>query len=158
MLSDRSIFKVYISRLSCEMFHSSFTHPGVRNACAGVLKGRQQAHSQVMSQVEQLIIIAFKAHLAKRMFRVCQQDVRRDKASQDPSERGGILQEGSKQNVLWKSGKISLKYALSLLLIIAKWYVCPCPNGKSHVKFSCHYELLLTAIQLETLIFGRCQK
>lgn len=62
------------------------SHPGVRNARAGVLKGWQQADSQVMSQVQQLIIIIFKPNITKGMLRVSQQNVCRDKASQDPSK------------------------------------------------------------------------
>lgn len=40
-----------------------------------------------MSQVEQLIIVPLKAHLAKRMFCVRQENVSRDQTSQYPSER-----------------------------------------------------------------------
>lgn len=100
--------------------HNSVTHPGVRNASAGVLKGRQQADSQVMSQVKQLIIVTFKAHLAKRMFWVSQQDVSWDKASQDPSEKKKILHCDAKQRQIWIfwliSGYIILDFKLSILL------------------------------------------
>lgn len=40
-----------------------------------------------MSQVEQLIIVPLKAHLAKRVFCVRQENVSGDQTSQYPSER-----------------------------------------------------------------------
>lgn len=89
--------------------HNSVTHPRVRNACAGVLKGRQQADGQVMSQVKQLIIVTFKAHLAKRMFWVRQQDVRWDKASQDPSGKGEHVTPGQENLVKHHYGKIFVR-------------------------------------------------
>lgn len=41
-----------------------------------------------MSQMKQLIIVTFKAHLAKGMFWVRQQDVRWDEAPEDSSKKG----------------------------------------------------------------------
>lgn len=43
-----------------------------------------------MSQVEQLIIVPLKAHLAKRLLSVRQENVSRDQTSQYPSERRAV--------------------------------------------------------------------
>jgi len=51
-------------------------HPGVRNACAGVLEGGQQADGQVVGHVEELIVVVLEANIAKRMLGVSQQNVR----------------------------------------------------------------------------------
>ena len=40
-----------------------------------------------MGQVEKLVVVALQAHLTKGMFRVGQQNVRGDQASQDPNTR-----------------------------------------------------------------------
>ena len=113
-----------LSNVSLLCGHISLTHPRVRNACAGVLKGRQQADSQVMSQVEQLVIVALKAHLAKRMFWIRKQNVRGDEASQDPSETERHIMSGSHtetdgekydHNVFFSDINIHIKVAMYLL-------------------------------------------
>lgn len=44
-----------------------WTHPGVRDTCAGVLKGGQQTHGQVVCQAQQLVVIVLKLHPSKWM-------------------------------------------------------------------------------------------
>lgn len=60
------------------------THPRIGNASFGVLKGWQQPHCQVMSQVQQLIVIILNGHVTKGLLGVCNDDVGRQQASQNP--------------------------------------------------------------------------
>lgn len=64
------------------------THPRIGNASFGVLKGREQPHCQVMSQMQQLIVIVLNGHVTKGLPGVCDYDVGRQQASQNPVGKG----------------------------------------------------------------------
>lgn len=64
------------------------THPRVGNASLGVLKGWEQPHCQVMGQVQQLIVIILNGHVPKGLLAVCDDDVGRQQASQNPVGKG----------------------------------------------------------------------
>lgn len=81
-----------------------------------------------MSQVKQLIIVTFKTHLTKGMFGVCQQDVRGDKATQDPTKEGEMLHQSSPQKPVRQNG---VKYHY-------KTCTCYCQNHISDLLL--HYE------------------
>lgn len=74
----------------CSVFAQgcSVTHPRIGNASFGVLKGWQQPHCQVMSQVQQLIVIILDAHVTKGLLGVCNDDVGRQQAPQNPVGKG----------------------------------------------------------------------
>ena len=88
-----------------------------------------------MSQVKQLIIVTFKTHLTKRMFGVRQQDVRGDKATQDPTKEGEMLHQSSTQKLVRQNG---VKYHY-------KRCTCNCQN---------HYSDLLLQYESSTVETG----
>lgn len=63
------------------------TYPRIGDPCLGVFKGREEPHSQVMSHVQQFIIIILNCHVAKGLLGVSDYSVGRKEASQDPNDR-----------------------------------------------------------------------
>lgn len=62
-------------------------YPRVGDACLGVLKGREEPHGQVVSHVQQLIVIVLNGHVPKRLLGVRYYSVGRKETSQDPGDR-----------------------------------------------------------------------
>lgn len=63
------------------------TYPRVGDASLGVFKGREEPHGQVMSHVQQLVVIILNRHVAKGLLGVGYYSVGRKKAPQDPNDR-----------------------------------------------------------------------
>lgn len=62
-------------------------YPRVGDACLGVLEGREEPHGQVVSHVEQFIVIVLNGHVPKRLLGVRYYSVGRKETSQDPGDR-----------------------------------------------------------------------
>lgn len=68
------------------------TYPRIRNSSFGVLKCWEQSHCQVMSHVQQFVVIILNGHITKRLFGICNYYVGRKQASQNPIGKGKELQ------------------------------------------------------------------
>lgn len=62
-------------------------YPRVGNACPGVFKGGEEPHGQVVSHVQQLVIVVLNRHVAEGLLGVGYYSVGREEAPQDPNDR-----------------------------------------------------------------------
>lgn len=69
-----------------EMSNQS-TYPRIGDPCLGVFKGRQEPHGQVMSHMQQFVIIILNCHVTKGLLGVSYYSVGRKEASQDPKRQ-----------------------------------------------------------------------
>lgn len=63
------------------------TYPRVGDPSLGVFEGREEPHGQVVSHVQQLVVVALNRHVAKGLPGVGYYSVGREKAPQDPTDR-----------------------------------------------------------------------
>ena len=63
------------------------TYPRVGDPSLGVFKGREEPYGQVVSHVQQLVVIILNRHVAKGLLGVGYYSVGREKAPQDPKDR-----------------------------------------------------------------------
>lgn len=79
-------FKVFLHRADV------LTYPRIRNSSFGVLKGWKESHCQVVSHVQQFVIVILNGHITKGLFGICNYYVGRKQASQNPIGKGKDLQ------------------------------------------------------------------
>lgn len=69
------------------------SHPGVGDARAGVLESGQQPDGKVVRQMQELIIVVVKTHIAERLLGISEKDVSGYQASEDPEVEGSNKEE-----------------------------------------------------------------
>lgn len=74
------------------LFVDVLTYPRIRNPSFGVLKCWQQSHCEVVSHVQQFVVIILNGHVTKRLFGICNYYVGRKQAAQNPIGKGKELQ------------------------------------------------------------------